>query len=78
MLPVPLLAVLRGQARPGERVAIYRSACSQADNFALICGAERVYREPPRTLGAGSGAARLAGVVEVTEDGEESLAGAYA
>lgn len=66
LVPTSTLELMRGEARPGERVAIYQRGRTVR---VLITGECRRYTLPPALL---EGWRRLA-VVEITEDGERVL-----
>lgn len=68
IMGVELLASVRRQVEPGERIAIY--VAPNAPGRALIIGPERTHVTAPRLLDARW---TLAGLVEVFDEGERSL-----
>lgn len=63
------LASVRRQVQPGEVVGVYRGRGDRAPRL-LICGPDRAFGRAPHVVDDGWD---LAGVVAITEDGEQSL-----
>lgn len=72
MVDPNLLALIRMDAEPGERVAIYTRGrpSGRLEVRALITGPRRAVSLPPRRLPEGW---RRLAVVEITDDGERTL-----